>query len=261
VERAIDDDQIILLVNDNQATAGAMVRLFEQVGMPCEVRADANEAIDRAFGGDVAFVCTNLHVPGVSGREVLGLIRSHEQSRPPVCIPVVAIAAVGTAEDRARCLADGFIAYLAKPVRRDALEAAILHVAALRGALIRNRHTCNRDGIVARLLGSQGKPENAIEIFVGLSLLLESCGCDLIYRALLAVYRSTPDLGVTPVIQLGSIASGIGALELAELAGTFAESLKGRVESIERAAVLTRAELDRVVFTLRKEAIRPPPDF
>jgi CheY-like chemotaxis protein len=63
-------------------------------------------------------VLLDISLPSMTGSEVLGCMRDDPVLRP---IPVVALTAHGMPDDRARFLAEGFDAYISKPIVDDAV--------------------------------------------------------------------------------------------------------------------------------------------
>ena len=78
----------------------------------------------------LSFVSASLAAaPGLDGFEVIARIRAREEARGGR-LPVIASTARSRKEDRERCLAAGMDDFLAKPIRADALWAAIERVTA-----------------------------------------------------------------------------------------------------------------------------------
>ena len=85
----------VLLVEDNRDDEELTIRGLERSGLqnPVDVARDGQEALDYLFGTDghaprpaPAVVVLDVHLPRVSGLEVLGRIRAHERTRR---LPVV----------------------------------------------------------------------------------------------------------------------------------------------------------------------------
>jgi CheY-like chemotaxis protein len=108
---AIDDNQDGLdILSSALISAGARVRAYTSA-------AEAIEAI-RAAGPDV--VLCDIAMPGMDGFEVLTRIRAAQPSDGGI-IPVLAVTAYASTEDREKCLRAGFQGHMAKPYDTAAL--------------------------------------------------------------------------------------------------------------------------------------------
>jgi DNA-binding response OmpR family regulator len=66
----------------------------------------------------------DVHMPGLDGLEVVRAIREREEASEGH-LPVIALTARSSGEDRDRCLAAGMDDFLSKPIRLAELWAAI----------------------------------------------------------------------------------------------------------------------------------------
>jgi CheY-like chemotaxis protein len=71
-------------------------------------------------------ILTDLAMPGEDGYALLAKLRDDVRFKG---MPVIALTAYTSSEERARALAEGFAAYHVKPVEIEALTATILSVA------------------------------------------------------------------------------------------------------------------------------------
>ena len=60
-------------------------------------------------------------MPGMDGYEATHKIREWERQSGSVPVPIIALTAHATSEQKARCLATGMNAHIAKPFRRETL--------------------------------------------------------------------------------------------------------------------------------------------
>ena len=248
--------RVVVVIGGDVALQHDLSAGFREQGLRAEAVADLDGAIARIFDPDVLLTCVPLDAPGWSGFDILSLIRSHEQSRSGTSAPVVAVGRRCCPETRARALAAGFISCLgAASVRSYLLDETLLRARTLRPHLHRYTHSEDRDSIVARFPNDSHFEEGRHAI-LGLALAMDSGGTHLLQRSLMAVYRGEAQDALGSAVQLGAIAQGTGASRLAILSDAMAASLDGGMDSIERSVILSRVELDRVVHTLREEALQ-----
>jgi CheY-like chemotaxis protein len=249
-----------VVVDDDVSSAKAIAALFEKGGSRSLISRSPSEAVQMALNPDVALVSLDLSMPDLNGYEALALIRSHELTRKAPSVPVLTISGHTTVQDRARSLAAGFIAHLCKPVKLDAISVALSRVRALKAALSRARYSADRDRIFKHISlepAAEGGEPHAI--LAGLALALESRGGELIYRVLEAAYSGDSAQAIDAAGRLGVTAENLGAGRLAQLCAGVASRAGGPELLVEEAVVLAKAELDRVIFTLREEAIQRLP--
>jgi two-component system, response regulator len=106
----INDLRPVLLVEDNRDDEELTIRGLERANLqnPVDVARDGQEALDYLFGNDEqapepvpAVVVLDVHLPRISGLEVLGRIRAHERTRR---LPVVILTSSREDQD----LIDGY---------------------------------------------------------------------------------------------------------------------------------------------------------
>lgn len=247
----------VVVVDDEAASASVLARLLTRLG--CDVRpcTDPWTALPLVLSTDVDLVCLDLTMPALDGYQLLALIRSHEHSRRSPSVPVIAVTGRVSPEDRADALADGFAAHLAKPVLVESLRRAMSRALTLRTDLLRTRYTHDRASIQARMerLRDCGDAQaDSLQVAAGMALAVERQGSAVLRRSLRLAFADDPDAARAVVSDFARLACTLGAERLCQallqLAGQFGQ---GDVDVCETAAVLARAELDRVVFTLREQ--------
>jgi PAS domain S-box-containing protein len=115
--------RLILYVEDNPANVAFMRDVlgdFEGIELASVPTAEMGIAVARARRPDV--VVMDINLPGMSGLEALGVLRSTAETS---AIPVIALTAAASERDRQRGIDAGFFRYLTKPVKVDELVSAL----------------------------------------------------------------------------------------------------------------------------------------
>ncbi len=117
----------ILVAEDNVVNQTVAIYLFEKLGYRIDVAKNGAEAVEAVRRHDYNVVFTDVQMPEMDGYEVTRWIRkSIPSERQPYIIAMTASAMDG---DRERCLDAGMDDYVQKPIRPDALRAAIERMA------------------------------------------------------------------------------------------------------------------------------------
>jgi FixJ family two-component response regulator len=111
---------LIAVIDDDEAVRRALRRLLRSLGFEPVVFASGEEFLRNLPACGPRCVVMDLHLPGLSGFEVLGRLRDNE--RVPPVIVMTGFDETGTRE---RCLAAGAVDYLTKPLDGAGLSAAI----------------------------------------------------------------------------------------------------------------------------------------
>jgi CheY-like chemotaxis protein len=245
----------VIVVDGDAASATALAALLGQLGCEAQAFTDAAQALSAILDGKVDLVCLDLRMPDAEGRHTLTLIRSHEYSRRAPSVPVIAVSAQVSPEDRAHALAEGFAAYLARPVRAERMRVVLGRAMLLRAHLHRTRYTVDRQQIEERLgaLQRAGSPA-ALHAAAGLALAFEQEGRAAILAALQGAYADDRAGARGALLAFAASSENLGAQQLAATLRVAADWFEqGSEDDGVTAAVLARAELDRVVFTLREQ--------
>jgi signal transduction histidine kinase/DNA-binding response OmpR family regulator len=113
----------ILLAEDNPVNQKLALRLLERLGYHADVAGNGHEAIAALEGGIYDLVLMDVQMPELDGLEATRRIRRRwpGESGPRI----VAMTANAMEGDRETCLAAGMDDYVSKPIRPEALVAAL----------------------------------------------------------------------------------------------------------------------------------------
>jgi two-component system, sensor histidine kinase and response regulator len=117
----------LLLVEDNAINQQIAVELLEGVGASIDVANNGREALNMllADGGDIRYdlVLMDLQMPEMDGYQATAQIRV----TPSLAgLPVIAMTAHATAEERDHCLAAGMVGHIAKPIDPELLYRTLM---------------------------------------------------------------------------------------------------------------------------------------
>jgi CheY-like chemotaxis protein len=115
--------RLLLYEEDNPANVSFMhdlVRSLDDLDLVTAPTAEMGIALAGARRPDAILMDINL--PGMSGVEALHALRSSDET---MRIPVIALTAAASEQDRRRGIQSGFFRYLTKPVKVDELVAAL----------------------------------------------------------------------------------------------------------------------------------------
>jgi PAS domain S-box-containing protein len=139
----------VLLVEDNDINQQIAVELLEGVGVKVDVANNGREAVDRLFGGPTPppydVVLMDLQMPVMDGHQATAKIRSDARFKE---LPLYAMTAHATLEERDLCLANGMNGHIAKPIDPALLFDTLSKVA------------CSAQGAVAA--GTSATAETAV---------------------------------------------------------------------------------------------------
>jgi len=126
----------ILLTDDNVINQKVAVRLLQQLGYSADVANNGAEAIRALERQAYDLILMDVQMPEMDGLEATRRIRQRQNPAEPNAnfqrrITIIAMTANAMQGDRDKCVAAGMDDYIPKPVRPEALQAALQRVAAL----------------------------------------------------------------------------------------------------------------------------------
>ncbi len=118
----------ILLAEDNKMNQKVAVNMLKKLGHKVTIAENGKEAVDLYQKGEFHIILMDGQMPEMDGMEATRAIRALEAASPDpnARIPIVALTANAMKGDRERFLASGMDDYITKPIKRKALEDAIL---------------------------------------------------------------------------------------------------------------------------------------
>jgi PAS domain S-box-containing protein len=115
VERALAQDRLILVAEDNPTNRDVIRRQLNVLGYACEMVEDGRQALAALRGKRYALLLTDCQMPNMDGFELTSRIRREEEATGRH-IGIIAITANALQGEAERCLAAGMDDYLAKPI-------------------------------------------------------------------------------------------------------------------------------------------------
>ncbi len=113
----------ILLAEDNPINQEVAATLLKSLGAQIDIANNGREAIKLITNQQYDAVLMDLQMPEIDGYEATGTIRmTHGEN----ILPIIAMTAHATQEDRNRCLSAGMNDYISKPIDPDKLFSTLL---------------------------------------------------------------------------------------------------------------------------------------
>jgi len=115
----------VLLVEDTFINQQVAMGLLAKLGLHPDVSNNGREGVERAIKGAYDLILMDVQMPEMDGFEATAVLRHREEKENLPRIPIIAMTAHALEGDRERCLEAGMDDYVAKPVRKEALEAVL----------------------------------------------------------------------------------------------------------------------------------------
>ena len=112
----------ILVADDEPINVRVLQKLLQHCGLSCEVARDGRECVEKAEAGRYDVVLMDINMPRMDGVEATREIARRLAPHGP---KIIAVTANVTGAQRSECSAAGFSGFIPKPVRLDALKAAL----------------------------------------------------------------------------------------------------------------------------------------
>ena len=114
----------ILLAEDNEVNQLVATEQLKMLGCSVDVAQNGREAVDAFIERNYDVILMDCQIPEMDGFQAVAAIRNHEKTGHSH-IPVIALTAHASPEDRTRCIAAGMDEHLAKPFEREELFALL----------------------------------------------------------------------------------------------------------------------------------------
>jgi PAS domain S-box-containing protein len=123
-ERVNSDVARVLVVEDNHVNQRVIERMLQVLGHDADVVGDGHAARSAIKRNTYDLVLMDIQMPGLDGLTATRQIRAEERHATRH-IPIIALTAHATLDDRARCFEAGMDGFVTKPVRLDVLRGEI----------------------------------------------------------------------------------------------------------------------------------------
>lgn len=119
----IDEAELrILVADDEPMNVMILSKLLKHCGLRCEIARDGVECVEKANLGGFDVILMDINMPKMDGVEATREIARRLAPKGP---RVIAVTANATSQQRHECDEAGFAGFISKPVRLDALRAAL----------------------------------------------------------------------------------------------------------------------------------------
>jgi PAS domain S-box-containing protein len=119
------DDLRILLVEDNAVNQKVALGMLRKLGYTAQPAGDGHEALNLMAEQDYDLVFMDIQLPGMGGMEATRKIRDGEAGGHDPDVPIIAMTAHATRQDRQACLDAGMNDYVAKPISSERIREAM----------------------------------------------------------------------------------------------------------------------------------------
>jgi CheY-like chemotaxis protein len=112
----------VLIIDDDVPSLALSEYLLQSAGHATTTTADGERGVQLALSQPFDLIISDLHLPGLTGYEIVARLRASPQWRRVSLVAVTASSMVG---DREGALAAGFDGYLSKPIDPETFVADV----------------------------------------------------------------------------------------------------------------------------------------
>ncbi len=120
----------VLLVEDNIVNQKVALGMLRKLGYPAQAVNGGNEALNVLLEAEFDLVFMDIQMPGLGGLEATKKIRAGEAGETNQDVPIIAMTAHATRQDRKNCLEAGMNDYIPKPISTKLIHEAMCRVMA-----------------------------------------------------------------------------------------------------------------------------------
>jgi FixJ family two-component response regulator len=120
---------LVAVVDDEESVRRALARMLSASQFEVDIFASGREFLDSLHARLPDCAVLDYQMPGLTGRDV-----QRQLALEHIHVPIIVVTAHDQPALRERCLADGAVAYLAKPLQRERLVGLINDAIRLRPA-------------------------------------------------------------------------------------------------------------------------------
>jgi two-component system sensor histidine kinase/response regulator len=262
-----------LLVEDNDINQQIAVELLEGVGAKVDVANNGQEAVDKLFGGPIPppydVVLMDLQMPVMDGHQATAKIRADTRFKD---LPIFAMTAHATMEERDLCLANGMSGHIAKPIDPALLFDTLAKVAR-RSTEAARTDARTRDGAgsttTAELPAVDGldsadglrRVGGNLKLYMKLLREFASQQADVVEQVRAALARNDTESAIRMAHTLKGVAGSLGAGPVQTAAAAVEKLLRDRVaaDATNPALEQLAAVLDPFLTRLRAALASPTP--
>ncbi len=167
----IDSDQLrpgdrrILLVEDNKVNQKIALGLLCKLGYAGVAADNGQEALELLDAAEFDLVFMDLQMPILDGLAATRKIRAGEAGQRNKNIPIIAMTAHATRQDRRSCLDAGMNGYVAKPISSERLREAIGKLFAATAEHHGDGASFNLADLIGRMNGDAERAARCLEVF------------------------------------------------------------------------------------------------
>ncbi|ALS31968.1 hypothetical protein PTRA_a0632 [Pseudoalteromonas translucida KMM 520] len=226
-EQALAANKLILLVEDNILNQQVITDQLHILGYGVEVANNGEEGINMWRKGNYSLILTDLHMPIMSGYDMVEKIRSEAEMLGSIVSQpyIIAVTANSLKGEKERCLAVGINDFITKPVELNVLESTLIRWNEKHNhKSIDTPHQkpampIDMDSVAKYINGDDAKKIRFFKMYLEQSQ-------ELIKSINFGVMQSNVSDILEGCHQLKSISKTIGAHRVAELAIVFEEQCK-----------------------------------
>jgi len=111
---------LIAVVDDEESVRRALARMLSASQLDVEIFGSGQEFLDSLRTRRPDCVVLDYQMPGLTGRDV-----QRQLAEAQIRLPIIVVTAHDQPALREQCLADGAVAYIAKPLQRERLLGLI----------------------------------------------------------------------------------------------------------------------------------------